>query len=53
MTVVKSEVADIKGDVKVLMDRSSGGGAPAEQTRTSYEVAHQAAPPPREDEEDE
>lgn len=50
---LSSEVADIKGDVKVLLDRSnrsSGGGAAPDQPTTRYGVAHQATPPPREDE---
>ena len=53
---LSDEVAEFKGDVKVLLDRSdrsSGGGAAAEQPGSSYGVAHQAAPPPRDDEEDE
>ena len=53
---LSSEVADIKGDVKVLLDRSnrsSGSGAAPDQPTTRYGVAHQATPPPREDEEDE
>ena len=56
IAAVSKAVSELQGDVRVLLDRSnrsSGGKGGTGHPATSYEIAHQAVPTPREEEDGE